>query len=369
MVNRPVVVSAVLVSAMALLGCGVDGGSVRVTQLPADLARPVAASALQTRDGQVYVSLLDGAWLRLTADGAAWEAALPPAVRSLVADHQQGQTLGLGTDGTWLRAGAAGFAALEPGVPSLPATFAGNRSVLGRDARGSMWAIGQAVGSTAFGDLALHRLDPDAGTTWQLERFPIHIGRHIFPATSPAMTSEGRFFYRPLESGLWEVDRAGRALVERVPCTHPLFRASHPDYLDCQEDTVVFAGRHGQLLLLNPNHELWRLAPGSSTPALVVKGALPQLVLTDEAGFNFYSPGGYRVYVDPQDRVWLLFRWGDNDPGDTSYLYVADPARGDGWSFVRSDLPRNLLIFGDGPGPLLTGGSPEDHLLVFRVEG
>ncbi len=369
MVLRPRVGRALVLSALVLAGCGPDAAGIPVVKLPVDAARPVAALAVQSRDGRVHASLFDGSWVRLTADGSVWEAAPGPAVKGLLLDHQQGLTLALGADGSWLRAAAGAYAPLEPPVPPLPASFEGQRAVLGRDAQGRLWATAAATSGTAAGGLALHRLEPDAGSAWQVERVPLAIVRHTIPAASPALTAAGRLFYRPLESGLWEVDRAGGAVVERVPCSHPLFRPSHPDYVACQEDWLLAAGRGGELFVLTPGHELWRLPPGSTTPQLAVQGALPGLEVQNELGFNRYAPGGYQLYVDPRDRVWLLFRWGDNVPDDVSYLYLADPAHGDGWALVRKDLPRNLRLSGDGPGPLLFSGSPEDGLLVFRVEG
>lgn len=74
-----------------------------------------------------------------------------------------------------------------------------------------------------------------------------------------------------------------------------------------------------------------------------------------------------QVYVDPKGRVWLGFRWGENLASDTSYLYVAEPSRRDGWTLLRSDLPRNTSLFGDGTTPLLSSGSLDTGLLVFRV--
>lgn len=39
--------------------------------------------------------------------------------------------------------------------------------------------------------------------------------------------------------------------------------------------------------------------------------------------------------------------------------YVVDPARSDTWTFLRSDLPRNLVMFGDADTPLLVSGTLE----------
>lgn len=47
--------------------------------------------------------------------------------------------------------------------------------------------------------------------------------------------------------------------------------------------------------------------------------------------------------------------------------YVVDPARSDTWTFLRSDLPRNLVMLGDAATPLLVSGTLETGLLVLRL--
>lgn len=176
------------------------------------------------------------------------------------------------------------------------------------------------------------------------------------------MTSDARFFYRPAMAGLWELDLPNHALVERVACDHPLFRASRTNTTPCQDNTLVFAGRDGQLFLFNPNHELWRLDAHGTTPNLVVKADLPKLELVADR-----NPAEPHAYVDPENRVWLTFRWGTNVDSDTSSLYAAEPAKHDSWIFLESDLPHSVVLFGDGATPLISSTAQNTGLLLFRL--
>jgi hypothetical protein len=372
MAPRARVLVASFLTALPLWGCGpeLSAASVVLAQLPADPTRGPATSAVQTSEGWVFVQPSSGGFLRLAADGGAWEPVAGPAMTRFLPDLKEGLTLSPGAGATGLfRASGGTFVGFEPPVPVLalaPFASAGWAAVLGRDGQGTFWAS-TASFDGAEGRAHLARLEPSSPTEWKLDEFRLTSARQTLPASRPAMTSDGRFFFRPLESGVWELDRDTLALVERVPCSHELFRPSHSDYAPCQEDTLVFAGRQGELFILNPSFELWRLPAGGTSPVLVVKGERPGLERVTEAGFNRYSPGGPQVYVDPKGRVWLGFRWGENLASDTSYLYVAEPSRRDGWTLLRSDLPRNTSLFGDGTTPLLSSGSLDTGLLVFRV--
>jgi hypothetical protein len=99
-----------------------------------------------------------------------------------------------------------------------------------------------------------------------------------------------------------------------------------------------------------------------------VKGELPSLEKTNADGTNRYTPGQPLWYVDPKGRVWLEFRWGNNTGDDVAYLYVAEPAKRDGWTFLSKALPRNSVPFGDGETPLVSNGSQETGLQLFRVQ-
>lgn len=360
---------ALLVTSFVVLGCEpvLSADTVKLVQLPADLTTGPATAAVQTRTGHIFATPISGGFLRLGADGGAWDELPPPAMLRSLPDFQGIDTLTQGANDTLFRAEGEGFTALD--VPPLThEAFSSVRffGVLGRDATGTFWAAAAPSFGAIDKRVFVARREVDAPSEWKVDEVPLaNLGQTIAAGT-PAMTSDARFFFRPANSGLWEIDLANHAVVERVSCDHELFRASGPDYTACQEDTVVFAGRGGELFLLTPNRELWRIAARQTLPELAVKGELPKLDKVTETGANRYGsiPD---TYVDPKGRVWISFRWGENDPTDTSYLYVAEPAKRQSWTFLTRDLPRNMALFGEGPTPLISSGSQDTGLLLFRI--
>lgn len=345
--------------AVLLLGCEVElsAKSVKIVPLPADIMTGPARAGVQTKEGHLFAAPVTGGLLRLSADGGAWEDATPVVVRFLP-DFKEGLSIAQQGDGRLLRTSSAGFVDFEPAVPALsnPA-FSNNTTsfVLGRDARGVLWASASPTFASNDGGVTLAHFE---GSDWQYDEVPITFPRQTL-ALKPAMTSDARFFFRPDQSGLWEIDLPNHALVQRVTCEHELFRASSDAFMPCQEDTQVFAGRNGELFLLNPNRELWRIAASGTTPSLAVKSALPNL-----EGAVVGAPS---TYVDPKGRVWLGFRWGRNVDADTSSLYVAEPSKKDAWVYLKSDLPRAIALFGDGDAPVISSTSQNIGLLLFRV--
>ena len=357
---------------LALLGCEpvLSAETFKLVPLPPDLQTGPALTAVQTKEGRIFATPSSGGFLRLAADGGAWEDVPAPAMQRYVPDFKEGLSLGQGANATGLfRASGDAFIGFEPPVPVLGHVAFSNvgwSAPLGRDATGVFWATAAPTFGSLDGRVFVAHLDPAAPADWIIEEVPIDSQGQSLPASKPAMTSDARFFFRPYNSGIWEIDLPNHVVVERVKCEHELFRPSHADYVQCQEDTYVFAGRDGELFILNPNRELWRLPARGTTPALAVKGELPKLDKVTEAGFNRYS-GTPLTYVDPKGRVWLGFRWGENIGSDTSYLYVAEPAKSDAWTFLKKDLPRNIALFGDGNGPLISSGSQDTGLVMFRV--
>jgi hypothetical protein len=98
--------------------------------------------------------------------------------------------------------------------------------------------------------------------------------------------------------------------------------------------------------------ELWRVSDGSSTAQRVAGPGLPQLPQSNGASNN-YRPGvEVSLYADPGNRIWMSFRWGNNNANDTSYLYRFD---GSGWTYIRGDLSRLSILFGEGSNPGILG--------------
>jgi hypothetical protein len=46
---------------------------------------------------------------------------------------------------------------------------------------------------------------------------------------------------------------------------------------------------------------------------------------------------------------------------------VAEPAKHDSWIFLENDLPHSVLLFGDGPTPLISSTAQNTGLLLFRL--
>lgn len=338
--------------------------TLKLVTLPADFQTGPATDAVQTKDGRVYALPIEGGMLRLASDGGAWDVLPAPTMRRFLHDFQANETLAIsGASPDVYREVDGGFVPLIENMPQLTVD---NAYLRGRDATGTLWAttVPTAGMSTHLSVWRLEAADPSA---WKFDLVPLADLGQTIPATNSTLTSDGRLFFRPYNSGVWEVDRANAVMVERVKCDHELFRASHPDYRACQEDTYLYAGLNGELFILNPNHELWRIPPSSTTPVLVVKGELPKLEVKNPNGTNRYAPGGPRVYVDPKGRVWLCFTWGNNDSDDTSYLYVVDPAKEDAWTYLIDALPRNLVLFGNGELPLISSQDSATGLKLWRM--
>lgn len=344
--------------ALSSLGCQPDlsAATFKLVPLPPDIMTGPARAGVQTKEGRIFAVPLTGGLLRLPTDGGLWEELPAPAMTRFMPDFKEGLTLAQGENTTGLfRASGEIFTAL---TPTVPAPTAGFPAVLGRDATGQLWASSAPRFATEDAGVVLAHFDSSSGGEWQYDEVPIPFMQGAI-SLRPTMTSDARFFFRPDQSGLWEIDLPNHALVQRVTCEHELFRASAQTFMPCQEETFIFAGLGGELFLLNPNHELWRVPARATTPALVVKGTLPKL-----EGRLIGAPA---TYVDPKGRVWLGFRRGENVDADTSSLYVAEPGKRDGWLFLKGELPRAIALFGDAEAPLISSTSQNTGLLMFRV--
>lgn len=347
---------------MLLAACGPSTSGFRFEQLPTDALKEPALTGVLTKQGALYITQFTGGTFRLSRDGASWESAGAERLAAYVPDFQADATLA--TNANFLYRVGAAVEKLEPTPPPTFGPFGtlGMDRVIGREASGAL------VAATTNSDgmmpqLYVAKLAPGA-TDWTSTTYALPAAPHIFAAARPTFTKTGRIAWRAANAGVWELDVAAGKAVERVPCSHEMFRPTHSDYTQCQQDSATFAARDGAVLLLNSHREVWRIEADGAVKKLV--GAeLTNFVQKNLDGTNRYGPLP-DLYADRAGRLWLSFRWGNNDAEDQHYLYVAS-ASGGAWSFVRDDLPRNVALFGDGETPVVSNMSLDTGLLVYRV--
>lgn len=341
------------------------GSQFAITPLPGG-EFPAVVRAVQTPGGTVYATTADNMTRRLAA-AATWQVDTLLASPLYVPNYADGQLIALSAGGMY-RVTDDGFV-LVPGVtPPVFGTLGTQPldSMLGIAADQTMWALTTNLGTTTTPLLGLAKrgANDSEWTSYQLQLPSI---AHQAP-WSRTFTQSARVVWRVSGGGIFEADVASATVRERVACTHELFLPSHPDYAACEEDWNVYASNaDDSIWILSPARELWRLLPGNVAPTRVVRGPLPGLPLTNSDGTNKYALG-QSVYADPAGRVWLSFRWGNNDGDDTSFLYVADGNTAGTWSLVASDLPRNITLNPLGRTPLIASGTSEDGFLLMRVE-
>lgn len=341
---------------IVLISCSpVSPDRFRFVELPQSFELGVAGMSIQTTTQDVYVSTIRGSWLRMKKGGTAWENLGAPGPSRTAPDFQQGRALGLLSNNSGVAVETAtGFTLLDPPVNAPP-----SGTLLGRDTSGGFWSM-----TASATHVLLSKWDP-ASTTWTTE----NLAYDQLPAgTETALTGAADVFVRPTNKGLFVADRDGKKMVERVPCTHPMFRASHPDFRACQQDSTL-VGDVDSVLVATANHEVWRVNSGASEPVLVVKGDLQGVTLPIDANGNSIV-GVPQVHLDSKRRLWLVYRFGLNVGSDVAELHVADvsgtpPAT---WQRLRGDLERNMRLFGVGATPVLSTGSEDQGLRVIRVE-
>lgn len=349
---------------LVVVSCSSSGNGVPTLQtLPyVDPDPGPAQHVVRTPSGQVYASFADGRVLRLGAGAGKWEVVDAPPIVGTIADFQSGLLLGVSSQGI-MEIRDSGIVPLEPAVP-MPAVSGGYGAIRARDASGKfrLIAAGEAAESATIsvGEWSLGQ------ASWTLTAVSLPIA-HYLPATSATVTAAGQIFYRPNNSGIWEVDIAGKVTEERVACTHEMFRPSHPDYAACQQDTVLLTSAEGDLLAMNAMFEVWQLGSSASSPSRVVAGSPPNLPPVDGNGFSYYAISPQAPYAAPDGKLWLAFRWGDNTPDDLGYLFSAYPRGGGPWKFLRSDLPRNVQLFGAAAEPLIMNGSGDAGFELISV--
>jgi len=324
----------------------------RFVGLPRRFDLGAAVVVLQTGTQDVYAATFNGRAVRVKKGAASWEET-DICFMQTAPDFQQSKAFGSaknlgGVSGLVLET-AAGFGPVSPPVGGSAGRL------LGRDASGTIWSL--------HADTELQLSSWAVGSSaWATSSFAFDAG---LADTQSALTSTGRFFVRLPNKGLFEADPTAGRLVERVPCSHSMFRASGTGFRACQQTPTVVGDLDGSVLIATTNHEVWRFTPGATEPVLAVKGDLQAV---DTNGRSFIGPA--QVHLDSKGRLWLLYRLGQNVDGDAAELHVADlnEAQPASWERVRGDLERNMRLFGVGPTPVLSTASEGQGLRVVRVE-
>lgn len=179
-------------------------------------------------------------------------------------------------------------------------------------------------------------------------------GSGLMPFTKLWMTSKGRVFGWRRSVGVLLINPANLTSTTVVACGQPGASA-----IDCPNiDLSGIADRRGSFYFVSTldgngaQVELWSVPDASTSARREAGPALPQLQLSGLAGNNSRPGGNVSLYADPSNRIWMAFRWGANNSDDTSYLYRFS---GSGWTYVRRDLSRNVILFGEGSNPGILG--------------
>ena len=333
-----------LAASLAACDGGSNGSGGRpLTSLPLDGTLGAGgAGAARSSSGHHFVRGLDGAstTVRLIPGGSRWE------VYGTGYDAPSAPQY----DGTIYVVSTAGGALMEvrgadyASVIALPAAGA---QFLSKTEDGRLHMLSSAyVDGLSYVYTFWSALPTE--TTWRND------GSGSMPNTQMWMTSKGRVFGWRRNVGVVVVNPAASTQSTVLACGQPgasavdcpnLFLSAVPDrrghfYFTSTVDANGFQA------------ELWRVSDGSSTAQRVAGPGLPQLPRSDGAS-NYYRPGvAASLYADPADRIWMSFRWGSNNANDTSYLYRSD---GSGWTYVRGDLSRNTILFGEGSTPGILG--------------
>jgi hypothetical protein len=346
----------VLATLIVSTSCGGDSSdSVELTSLGAD----PASEGFVTSDGHLFAVSLSGALTHLPPGATTW------------AKRNEGRTRIIENfaDKATLATNALGVSEVKAGVfvqmPVPPPPVNGDYATIRiQDISRRLWSL-TAANVDATKNTVIAAVFTPGATTWEVTGVPVPLNHTVFVS---AITADGRAFYRPRNLGVWELDLKTKTVIERIPCTHPIFRPSHPDYVACQEDLFLVGGRNNELLALNANMELWRIPQASVTPELVVAGTNAQVQEKNAIdGTNKYKIGVRAPYVSPSGKLWLVFRFGNNDGDDTSYLFTASSIPGSSWKLLSKSLPRNSILLGQGEVPLLLNGSPDEGAGIFRI--
>lgn len=344
--------------AVGLVACGLGdgGGADALSSLPLDGTPGAGGSgAARSSTGHYFARAIDlaGTTVRLVPGAARWEVYGTGYGTPSAPQH----------DGTIYVLGPGGGALMEvrgaeyvdvKGVPTVGAQF------LAKTEDGRLHMLGSAyIDGVSYVYTFWSALPTDA--TWRND------GSGTMPSTQMWMTSKGRVFGWRRNVGLVLVDRATATQSTVLACGQPGASA-----IDCP--SIYLSGipdRRGHFYFASTvdanafETELWQVPDGSSGARRVAGPGLPRLPRGNGVN-NYQRPGGaVSLYADPSHRIWMAFRWGNNNANDTSYLYRFS---GSGWSYVRGDLSRDVILFGDGTNPGILGITLFGSMQVWKFD-
>lgn len=345
--------------ALGAIACDIGGGGSGadgLSSLPLD-GTPGAGGngAARSSTGHYFVSVSDLAvtTVRLVPGAASWATYGTGYGRPSAPQHD-GSIFVLGPGGGSLMEVQGAEYVEVKGVPAVGAEF------LSKTEDGRVHMLSSSyVDGISYVYTFWSALPADA--SWRND------GSGSMPTTQMWMTSKGRVLGWRRDFGLVSVNPATTTQTTLVACGQP--GASE---FDCPVPYLSgIPDRRGHFYFASTveangyQTELWQVADGSSTARRVAGPGLPQLKRGDGAG-NFLRPGGaVSLYADPSHRIWMSFRWGNNNSFDTAYLYRFS---GSGWSYVRGDLSRNVILFGDGASPGILGITDFGSMQVWKFD-
>ena len=348
--------AAVLLTGVAACDIGGGGGADSLVSLPLDGTLGVSGNgAARSSTGHYFVQGVDGplTTVRLVPGGARWEVyGLGYGAPS--APQHDGSIFVLSAGGGSLMQVVGAEYVDVRAVPAVGATF------LAKTEDGRLHMVSATVVSAVNSSYTFWSALP-GDATWRND------GSGTMPTAQLWMTSKGRVFGWRRNFGVVLVDRATVTQTTVVACGQPGASA-----IDCPSLYLsALPDRRGHFYFTSTidangfQTELWRVADGSTTATRVAGPGLPQLREGDGAS-NYYRPGGMvSLYADGSHRIWMAFRWGSNGANDTSYLYRFS---GSGWSYVRRDLSRNVILFGDGANPGILGITLLGSMQVWKFD-
>lgn len=335
---------------------GGGGGSDSLVSLPLD-GTPGASGggAARSSTGHYFVRVINaaGTTVRLVPGASRWEDYGTGYGTPSAPQHDGSMYLLSSTGGSLMQVSGADYVEVR-GVPAAGAQF------LAKTEDGRLHMVSSAyIDGLSYIYTFWSALPADP--SWRND------GSGTMLSTLFWMTSKGRVLGWRRNVGVLLVDRATVTSTVVVACGQPGASA-----IDCPN--IYLSGlpdRRGHFYFASTvdangfQTELWRVADGSTTATRVAGPGLPQLREGDGAS-NYYRPGGsVSLYADPSHRIWMSFRWGQNNSNDTAYLYRYS---GSGWSYVRRDLSRNVILFGDGMNPGILGITLLGSLQVWKLD-
>lgn len=344
--------------ALVLAACGDTGegsGGRELTSLPLDGTPGVSGSGgARSSSGHFFVRAIDGpaTTVRLVPGASRWEV-YGTGYGTPSAPQYDGSIYVLSPTGGLMEVRGAEYVNVI-GAPAAGAQFLSKTDDGRLHMLSSAWVDGVTYLYTFWSALPTE-------TVWRND------GSGIMPTTQMWMTSKGRVLGWRRNVGVVLVNPAAATQTTVLACGQP----GASDY-ECPVPALSAApDRRGHFYFVSTvdgngfQTELWQVPDGSTTARRVAGPGLPQLKQGDGAS-NYYRPGVFvSLYVDPANRIWMSFRWGVNNGNDTAYLYRSD---GSGWTFVRRDLSRNVILFGDGMNPGILGITLFGSMQVWTLD-